>query len=204
MKPRRAKTKTSKPVPKKAAKRTKDAKSTTKTKSTTKASAKTKAKKSHASHRHAHPPSQRRPRIVDRRLRSSPTVRSQPLIAVRDVEASSRWYARLLGAESLGGDTHGNLYDRVVSRGRLIMQLHAWDREEHPNLVDSKAAQLGHGVLLWFEVDDFDAAVERARELKAEVVQEPHINPGPQHREIWLRDPDGYVVVVVSPDGEAH
>jgi catechol 2,3-dioxygenase-like lactoylglutathione lyase family enzyme len=133
-----------------------------------------------------------------------PAVRPQPLIAVRDVEASSRWYARLLGAESLGGDTHGNLYDRVLSRGRLVLQLHAWDEEDHPNLVRAQAAPLGHGVLLWFELDDFDAAVKRARALRATVIEEPHVNPGPQHREMWLRDPDGYVVVIVSPDGEAH
>jgi len=57
--------------------------------------------------------------------------------------------------------------------------------------------------LLWFEVDDFDAAVERARSLRAQVVEEPHVNPGPGHREMWIGDPDGYVVVISSPDGEA-
>ncbi|TMB07419.1 MAG: hypothetical protein E6J64_05255, partial [Deltaproteobacteria bacterium] len=64
------------------------------------------------------------------------------------------------------------------------------------------AAPVGHGVLLWFEVDDFDAAVKRVRSLKATVVEEPHVNPAPQHREMWLRDPDGYVVVIASPDGK--
>jgi hypothetical protein len=29
------------------------------------------------------------------------------------------------------------------------------------------------------------------------------VNPAPQHRELWLRDPDGFVVVLASPDGEA-
>ena len=57
--------------------------------------------------------------------------------------------------------------------------------------------------------DDFDAAVARATELHAEVVLAPHRNPppgqsgGPAHREIWLRDLDGYIVVLASPDGEA-
>jgi catechol 2,3-dioxygenase-like lactoylglutathione lyase family enzyme len=94
----------------------------------------------------------------------------------------------------------------MIASSRTVdssMQLHAWDEEDHPNLVDQKAAPLGHGVLLWFEVDDFDDAVERARALAAVIVEGPHVNPGPQHREIWLRDPDGYVVVVASPDGEA-
>ena len=122
---------------------------------------------------------------------------------MRDVEASADWYARLLGAERLGGDTHGNLYDRVLSEDKLVLQLHAWDRENHTNLVAEKSAPLGHGVLLWFELDDFDAAVKRARVMKAPVIEEPHVNPGPQHREMWLRDPDGYVVIIASPDGEA-
>jgi hypothetical protein len=38
-------------------------------------------------------------------------------------------------------------------------------------------------------------------------VRAPHRNPpegfGPGHREIWVSDPDGYTVVVASPDGEA-
>jgi hypothetical protein len=95
-------------------------------------------------------------------------------------------------------------YDRLTSDGQLILQLHSWNDEEHPNLVDPGKAPCGHGVLLWFEVDDFDAAVLRAERLGAEIVIEPHVNPAPQHRELWLRDPNGYVVVIASPDGEAR
>ena len=131
------------------------------------------------------------------------TVHAQPLIAVRDVRASSRWYQQLLGAESLPEHPHRNVYDRILCDNRLILQLHAWDEEDHPNLVNADAAPPGHGVLLWFEVEDFDAVVARARGLRAEIVLEPHFNPAPKHREMWLRDPDGYVVVVASPDGEA-
>ncbi len=130
------------------------------------------------------------------------TVEAQPLIAVRDVRASSRWYAALLAADSLPEHEHRDFYDRISCSGRLLLQLHAWDEEEHPNLVDADAAPHGHGVVLWFQVDDFDAAVQRARGLRAEVVLEPHVNPAPQHREMWLRDSDGYVVVISSPDGE--
>ena len=129
-------------------------------------------------------------------------VRPQPLIAVRDVRASSRWYSQLLAADSLPDHPHRDTYDRILCAGELVLQLHAWDEEDHPNLTNADAAPVGHGVLLWFEVDDFDAAVNQARELRAEVVLEPHVNPNPNHREMWLRDPDGYVVVISSPDGE--
>ncbi|MEJ0000199.1 MAG: VOC family protein [Verrucomicrobiota bacterium] len=130
------------------------------------------------------------------------TVRAQPLIAVRDVRASALWYGRLLNLESLPEHPHRKDYDRLLCGGDLVVQLHAWDREDHPNLTNATAAPPGHGVLLWFEVDDFDAAVERARSLSAHVIEEPHVNPRPNHREMWLQDPDGYVVVIASPDGE--
>ena len=131
-------------------------------------------------------------------------TRAQPLVAVRDVRASTRWYGTLLGAERIpAGSDHDHLYGRLYCDGALVLQLHAWDEEDHPNLVDAGAAPHGHGVLLWFEVDDFDAAVARARALRAEIIEEPHVNPAPRHREIWLRDADGYVVVLASPDGEA-
>jgi|SRR5581483_5389507 len=131
------------------------------------------------------------------------SIEAQPLIAVRDVRASSRWYAELLGADSLPEHIHRDLYDRITVSGHLVLQLHAWDRENHPNLVNANAAPPGHGVLLWFEVGDFDSVVERARALRAEVIAEPHVNPAPQHREMWVRDPDGYVVVIASPDGQS-
>jgi hypothetical protein len=41
------------------------------------------------------------------------------------------------------------------------------------------------------------------RSLCAVVVQERHVNPAPKHCEMWLRDSDGYVVVIASLDGEA-
>lgn len=130
-------------------------------------------------------------------------VRAQPLIAVRNVRASSRWYTELLRADSLPEHQHRDLYDRIQCSGELVLQLHAWDQEDHPNLVNREAAPPGHGMLLWFQVEDFDAALERARRLHAEVLLEAHTNPRPNHREIWLRDPDGYVVVIASPDGDA-
>lgn len=132
-------------------------------------------------------------------------MRAQPLIAVQDVEASSRWYQRLLGAESGHG---GPDYERLLVDGRLVLQLHHREVEHDHGQIGDPTQVYGNGVLLWFETDAFDAAVARATELGAEVVRPVHRNPldgdgGPNHREIWLRDPDGFVVVIVSPDGEA-
>ena len=126
-------------------------------------------------------------------------VEPQPLIAVADVEASSLWYRELLGCESAHG---GPDYERLVTEGRLILQLHRWDAHDHPHMGDPASKPCGNGVLLWFRTDAFDAAVGRARALGADILEEPHVNPNARHRECWLRDPDGYVVVLAGAAGD--
>jgi catechol 2,3-dioxygenase-like lactoylglutathione lyase family enzyme len=134
-------------------------------------------------------------------------MRPQPLLCVHDVEASSRWYQRLLGCRS---DHGGREYERLIDRsGTLILQLHNFDVEhDHGRIADPDERPYGNGVLLWIEVDDFDAAAARAAELQAPVVLPRHRNPpdgrgGPNHWELWIKDPDGYTVVIASPDNSA-
>jgi hypothetical protein len=57
-------------------------------------------------------------------------------------------------------------------------------------------ASPGNGLLLFFRVDDFDAALQRARGLVARLDEEPHRNPNTETPEFSLRDPDGYYVTV--------
>ncbi len=49
-------------------------------------------------------------------------MQPQPLIVVSDVEASSRWYQKLLYGESAHGWPE---YERLTHDGKLITQLHA-------------------------------------------------------------------------------
>ena len=137
----------------------------------------------------------------------APTARSQTMLMVRDVEASSRWYQELLGLTS---DHGGPEYERLLADGELVLQLHHEGTDHHHGPIGDAGEARGNGVLVWFgAVSDFDGVVERAEQLGAEVVKTPHRNPpegegnGPGHREIWVKDPDGYVVAVASPDGEA-
>jgi hypothetical protein len=54
----------------------------------------------------------------------------------------------------------------------------------------------GNGLLLFFRVDDFEMAIERARTLVNRFEEEPHLNPNTQTKEFSLRDPDGYYVTI--------
>jgi catechol 2,3-dioxygenase-like lactoylglutathione lyase family enzyme len=128
-------------------------------------------------------------------------MRPQPLLCVSDVEASSQWYQQLLGCESAHG---GHEYGRVSHEGKLILQLHSFKADHHHGPIGDVADKpYGNGVLVWFETDDFDAAMQRIKALAPEIVMERHVNSNAMHWECWVRDPDGYVVVIASPDGTA-
>jgi hypothetical protein len=75
------------------------------------------------------------------------------------------------------------------SMANLVLQLHQFETEHHHGTIGDPGQPLGNGVAVWFEVDDFDVAVTRIRELDAELVEDVHVNPNAGHREIWIRDP---------------
>lgn len=120
----------------------------------------------------------------------------QPLLVVSDVPASSTFYQRVLGAESGHG---GDEYEQIMSGGELVLQLHALEVEDHHGPLADPGQPLGNGVVVWFEVADFDAAVERARATGAPVVHDVLTNPNARQQELWVRDPDGYLVVLAGP-----
>jgi catechol 2,3-dioxygenase-like lactoylglutathione lyase family enzyme len=124
-----------------------------------------------------------------------PSIAAQPLLTVNDVPKSSVWYQQVLGAKSEHG---GDEYERLAIDGVLILQLHAFEEAHHHGKLAKRGVPLGNGVAVWFEVADFDAAVARVRAAKAKVETDVHLNPNAGHREIWLRDPDGYLVVLAG------
>lgn len=123
------------------------------------------------------------------------SVRPQPLLAVTDVEKSSAWYQQVLGAASGHG---GPEYEQLVVDGQLILQLHRLEVGHHHGTSADPGLPTGNGVALWFEVDSIEAAAARAREAGATIETAVHQNPNAGHNEIWLRDPDNYLVVLAD------
>ncbi len=117
------------------------------------------------------------------------------IIGVTDVPVSFRWYQALFGqpATRPAHDYFGQIVD---TDGTVLLCLHAWGAHEHPPLMHPDRAAPGHGLLLFFRVDDFDAALGRARALVARLEEGPHVNPNTQTQEFSLRDPDGYFVTI--------
>ena len=120
---------------------------------------------------------------------------SQPLIAVQDVEASSLWYQELFNCKSGHG---GKEYERLTKGEDFFLQLHAWNAHDHPNLGNQNSAPNGHGVLLWFQVDDFDETIHRLNNLNGKIIDGPKVNKRANQKECWVYDPDNYIVVIAS------
>ena len=123
-------------------------------------------------------------------------MQPQPMVVLADVEAGSRWFQAVLGLASAHG---GPEYEMLMDGHTLVAQLHQWEADEHPNLGDPSDPSRGNGVLLWFATDDFDAVTRRVSESGATVLDGPLDNPNSGQREVWLRGPEGYVVVVAGP-----
>ena len=127
--------------------------------------------------------------------------RNWPIIAVTDVARSAGWYIQLLEAQQTHpGDT---IFDQILDMdGTVLLCLHHWGpsgpRGDHnwPTLLDPTKGDIGNGLLLWFVVDDFDAAWERAQTLESPVKEEPNTDNGTGMRAFVIQDLDGYHVAV--------
>ena len=125
-------------------------------------------------------------------------IRLWTIIGVEDVRASFKWYQTLLGqAPTLPAHEHfGQIVD---ANGAVLIALHRWGDHDHPSLRRPEPVA-GNGLLLFFRVDDFDAALERARTLVSRFEEDPHVNPNTQTSEFTVRDLDGYFVTISALD----
>ena len=121
--------------------------------------------------------------------------RTWTIIGVRDVPASFKWYQTLFGQPPTAPahDYFGQILD---GDGTVLLCLHEWGAHEHPTLTSPETATPGNGLLLFFRVDDFDACLQRAYALVAQLEEEPNLNPKTGTMEFALRDPDGYYVMI--------
>jgi catechol 2,3-dioxygenase-like lactoylglutathione lyase family enzyme len=121
--------------------------------------------------------------------------RTWTIIGVGDVSRSFEWYQSLFGLPE-AAPAHDYFGQIVDSDGTVLLCLHQWGDHDHPSLASPDRAQPGNGLLLFFRVDDFDAALPRARVLVDRFEEEPNMNPNTGTPEFSLRDPDGYYVTI--------
>jgi catechol 2,3-dioxygenase-like lactoylglutathione lyase family enzyme len=121
--------------------------------------------------------------------------RTWTIIGVGDVARSLGWYQPLLGVPA-SVPAHAYFGQVLDTDGTVLLCLHSWGEHEHPSLASPERAEPGNGLLLFFRVDDFEAALERARSLVPRFEEEPGLNPATGTPEFSVRDPDGYYVTI--------
>ena len=122
-------------------------------------------------------------------------TRLDPIIAVKDVEASSKWYQSILGCKSMHG---GKEFDVLVSEdGEILLCLHQWSADNHPTMLDSSITP-GNGLILYFRTENLQQIRENATQLKVQIEEEIHLNTNSTKMEFSMRDLDGYFVSITE------
>jgi hypothetical protein len=103
--------------------------------------------------------------------------RTWTIIGVKDVPGSFQWYQALFG-QSATLPAHDDFGQIVDSDGTVLLCLHEWGAHGHPSLMSPDQGPPGNGLLLFFRVDDFDLALQRARSLVNRTREPEHTNEG--------------------------
>src|SRR5882757_8572314 len=116
-----------------------------------------------------------------------------PIIAVKDIEASSKWYRSVFNWRSLHG---GKRFDVLVAENdEILICLHQWGADEHPTMTNPNITP-GNGLILYFRTENIDIIRQNVEKLGYAVEEDIHLNPNSTKMEFSLRDPDGYYVTI--------
>lgn len=122
-------------------------------------------------------------------------AKMDPIIAVKDIEASSKWYQALLGCRSMHG---GSEFDILVSKdNEVLLCLHQWEAHGHPTMMNPDITP-GNGLILYFRTENMNKIRQNAGKLDCRIEEDIHLNPNSTKREFSLRDPDGYYLTITE------
>ena len=122
-------------------------------------------------------------------------IKTDPILAVKDVEQSARWYQSLFGCKSMHGGTAFDIL--TTEEGEVILCLHKWGDHEHPTMTDSGITP-GNGLILYFRTSEIETIYANAQKNGYIIEREIQLNPNSNHREFSLRDPDGYYLTITA------
>lgn len=118
-----------------------------------------------------------------------------PIIAVKDVEASAVWYQRVFGFKNLHGGK--NFAVLTTDSNEIVLCLHKWGEHHHPSLTDQTAIA-GNGLLLYFRTNHLEIIRNNVEEIGGSIEEEIHLNTNSLRKEFSIRDPDGYFLTVTD------
>ena len=122
-------------------------------------------------------------------------IKIDPIIAVKDVEASSKWYQQVFGFSKAHG---GKEFSVLVSGNEeILLCLHKWGEHHHPTMINPSITP-GNGLLLYFRTENMNAIRQNVENIGSIVEEDIHLNPNSLKKEFSLRDPDGYYLTITE------
>jgi hypothetical protein len=122
-------------------------------------------------------------------------IKIDPIIAVKDVAASSKWYEEIFGCRRThGGDEFAVL---VSENNEVLICLHQWERHEHPTMANPDITP-GNGLILYFKTDNMNDIRQNVAKANWPVDEDMHLNTNSNKMEFSFRDPDGYYWIITE------
>ncbi|MGB5436301.1 MAG: hypothetical protein WBM98_10460 [Maribacter sp.] len=119
-----------------------------------------------------------------------------PIIAVKDIEASSKWYQSIFDCRSMHV---GKEFDILVSENdEVLLCLHKWGEHGHQTMKDS-TINPGNGLILYFRTENMNAIRQNVEKIGGVVEEDIHLNPNSRKKEFSLCDLTG-IGSLRSPD----
>ncbi|RMA64700.1 VOC family protein [Ulvibacter antarcticus] len=116
-----------------------------------------------------------------------------PIIAVKDVEASSKWYQTVFGCKSMHG---GNEFDVLISENdEVLICLHKWGAHEHPTMKKPSIGP-GNGLILYFRTENMKIIRQNVKKMGSIVEEDIRLNSNSRRMEFSLRNPDGNYLTI--------
>lgn len=96
-----------------------------------------------------------------------------PIIAVRDVNASAKWYQDVFGFKrNHGGDEFAVM---VHHDNEVVLCLHKWGEHEHPTMTNVSLTP-SNGLILYFRTDDLNIIRKNVTRIAYPIEKEIHLN----------------------------
>jgi catechol 2,3-dioxygenase-like lactoylglutathione lyase family enzyme len=122
-------------------------------------------------------------------------TRLDPIIAVKDIDASSKWYQKIFGFRNNHDSNHFIVL--VSDDNEIILCLHPWGAHEHPTMTNPNIAP-GNGLILYFRTENMNFIYENAIRAGCAIEEDIHLNTNSRRKEFSFRDPDGYFLTVTE------
>lgn len=120
-------------------------------------------------------------------------IKLDPIIAVKDMEASSKWYQSVLGCRSRGQ----HIITLMSENNEILLCLHKWGEHEHPTMANPDIIP-GNGLILYFRTKNMEGIRENVEKIGYAIEKDIHLNPNSKKMEFSLRDPDGYYIIITE------